>query len=206
MSPEPRVSTFRPATIGSASTGDSDSARTAGYAAGWAAGAKAAAESARADRDRMRAEHESRESQRDAEVTRAIAALTAATEQWQRRAVPVVEEARRSVYEAALELAEAVLQREIAPGERSARTLLERALDLPIEASPTILRLNPDDLRHVNLLIESGQAIVPSGLSLVPDARLHPGDAITEHGEGALDARIGTALARARDVLLGDAA
>lgn len=206
MSPEPRVSAFRPATISSVRSEESEGARTAGYAAGWAAGAKAATESARADRDRMRAEHEAREAQRDAQVQRTVEALNQAIAQWQRRAIPVIDEAQRAMYAAALDLAEAVLQREIAPGERSARTLLERALELPIEAAPTVLRLNPDDLKHVNLLIESGQAAVPAGLSLVPDTRLRPGDAITEHGEGALDARIGTALARAREVLLGDAA
>lgn len=204
MSPEPRVTTFRPATISASRTEESDSARTAGYAAGWAAGARAATEAAKADRDKMRAEHDARESARDAQVQATLAALSQAITQWQARALPVADEVQRSVYVAALDLAEAVLQREIVPGERSARTLLERALDVPIEAAPTVLRLHPDDLRHVNLLIESGQASVPAGLVLVADARLRPGDAITEHAEGALDARIGTALARAREVLLGD--
>lgn len=206
MSREANIETFKPASITPQRTDQSDPARTAGFAAGFAAGARAAADAAKADRERFRLEHEANEAARGAQVTTALEALAHAVDQWHHKAVPVLDEARRTIYAAALDLAEAVLQREIAPGSASARTLLDRALDLPIEATPTVLRLHPDDLLHVTLLIEAGEAIVPSGLALVADARLNPGDAITEHEEGALDARISTALARAREVLLGDAA
>lgn len=205
MSPEPKVTTFKPAMITSRRSDMDDPSRTAGFTAGWAAGARAAADAANADRQRMAQEHTAREAERDAATTQALLALGQAAAQWQTRSVPVLDEARRTVYAAALDLAAAVLQREVEPGSDSARTLLTRALDVPAEASPTVIRLHPDDLLHVNLLIESGQAAVPAGLTLVPDARLHHGDAITEHANGALDARISTALARAREVLLGDA-
>ncbi|MCB2411974.1 flagellar assembly protein FliH [Demequina sp. TTPB684] len=206
MSTEPSVSTFKPAAITPHRSDTDNPTRAAGFAAGWAAGARAAADAAKADRERMAQEHAAREAARDAATARAVAALGEAIEQWHSRAVPVLDDARRSVYAAALDLASAVLQREVEPGAGSARTLLTRALDLPVEASPTVLRLHPQDLLHVNLLIESGQADVPAGLTLVPDSRLEPGDAITEHENGALDARISTALARAREVLLGDSA
>jgi len=205
MSPEARVNNFKPAAITPQRTEAGDPARTAGFAAGWAAGARAAADAATTERARLQAEHEAREGLRDAAVSQALGALGHAMDQWNHRALPVVDEARRTLYAAALDLAAAVLQREIEPGSRSARTLLDRALALPVEATPTVLRLNPDDLLHVNLLIEAGQAEVPAGLRLVPDARLGHGDAITEHEDGALDSRISTALARAREVLLGGA-
>ncbi len=150
------------------------------------------------------ADHQDREAQRDAMTAQALAALGHAVDQWNRKALPVLDEATRTLYLAALDLAAAVLQREIEPGSSSARTLLDRALSTPMEAAPSVLRLHPDDLLHVNLLIESGQAEVPAGLRLVADARLSPGDAITEHEDGALDARISTALARAKEILLGD--
>jgi flagellar assembly protein FliH len=206
MLPETKVSSFKPASITPHRTDAGDPARTAGFAAGWAAGARAAAEAAAVERGRLQAEHEAREAARDEAASEAMGALLTAMEQWNRKALPVLDEARATLYSAALDLAAAVLQREIEPGSSSARTLLDRALSLPAEASPSVLRLHPDDLLHVNLLIESGQAIVPAGLRLVGDLRLNPGDAITEHEDGALDARIGTALARAREVLLGDAA
>lgn len=206
MSTEPKVTTFRPAAITPRRSDSVDPARTAGFTAGWAAGARAAADAAKADGQRMEQEHAAREAARDAATARAIAALGKAMDQWHSRAVPVLDDARRTVYAAALDLAAAVLQHEVEPGAGSARTLLARALDLPVDASPTVLRLNPQDLLHVNLLVESGQAAVPAGLTFVGDERLNPGDAITEHEDGALDARISTALARAREVLLGDAA
>ena len=205
MSPDAKVTPFKPSSITPQRTDGSDPARTAGFTAGWAAGARAAADAAQADKQRMAEDHAAREAVRDAETVRTITALGQAIDQWHGRAVPVLDEARRSVYAAALDLAAAVLQREVAPGTGSARTLLDRALALPVEASPTVLRLHPDDLLHVNLLVESGEATVPQGLRLVGDARLNPGDAITEHQDGALDARISTALTRAREVLLGDA-
>lgn len=206
MLPESRVSSFKPAAITPQRTEANDPARAAGFAAGWAAGARAAADAAATERTRLLAEHESREAQRDEAVSHAIGALGAAIEQWNHKALPVLDEARRTLYSAALDLAAAILQREIEPGSSSARTLLNRALALPSESIPSVMRLHPDDLLHINLLIESGQAAVPAGLVLVGDTRLSPGDAITEHEDGALDARIGTALARAREVLLGDAA
>jgi flagellar assembly protein FliH len=206
MLPEARISSFKPASITPQRTDAGDPARTAGFSAGWAAGARAAADVAMAERTRLQAEHEAREAQRDEAIATALNALGSAVGQWNHKTLPVLDEARRTLYSAALDLASAILQREIEPGSSSARTLLDRALTLPIEATPSVLRLHPDDLLHVNLLIESGQAAVPAGLRLVGDSRLSPGDAITEHEDGALDARIGTALARAREVLLGDAA
>lgn len=205
MSPERRISAFTPAVISSAGArAASDPSHAAGYSAGWAAGSRAAAEAAQVERLRLEAEHEDREVARDAALAQALNALGHAIEQWHARALPVLDDAQRSVYEAALDLAEAIVQREIAPGPDSARTLLTRALDVPADIHPTVLRLHPDDLLHVNLLVQSGEAEVPEGLVLVPDQRLNPGDAITEHAEGALDARISTALARAREVLLGE--
>lgn len=204
MSTEPKVTTFKPVAITARRSTPDDPAHAAGFSAGWAAGARAAAEATKADWQRMEHDHAAREAARDTATAQTLAALGQAIDQWHSRAVPVVDDARRAVYAAALEVAAAVLQREVEPSADSARTLLNRALALPIEASPTVLRLHPDDLLHVNLLVESGQASVPAGLTLVGDARLSPGDAITEHEDGALDARISTALARAREVLLGD--
>jgi len=205
MSPERRITAFTPAVISSSRAAEStDSSRAAGYSAGWAAGSRAAAEAAQAERSRLRAENDQRESVRDATLAQALGALGKAIEQWHVRALPVLDDAQRSVYEAALDLVEAILQREIAPGPDSARTLLARALAVPADVLPTVLRLHPDDLLHVNLLIQTGEVDVPAGLVLIPDPRLNPGDAITEHAEGALDARISTALARAREVLLGE--
>lgn len=201
MSPDVRPAAFVPAPISRVQGEASPAAHAEGYAAGWAAGARAAAEEGAAQRDRERAEHDQREAQADQQLRRTLAALTAAIEHWQSLSAPVLADAESTLHRAALELAEAVLTREVRPGPDSATALLAKALSLPHDTQPTVLRLSDQDLPHVERLIASGGAVLPAGLSVVADPHLGPGDSITEHSTGMLDARIGQALERARAAL-----
>ncbi|WP_223148428.1 FliH/SctL family protein, partial [Actinotalea sp. JY-7885] len=145
-----------------------------------------------------------------ASLAAAVAVLERAAAAAEARTVPVVEEVRRGVQEAGLALAEAVLRRELTPGPTSARAVLERALAVPAGVDVHTVRLNPADLAHVRaLLAEAGTdpadgVRVPQGVQLVADAGLAPGDAVSEHPTGFLDAQVATALARAREALLGE--
>ncbi|MFN3865159.1 MAG: FliH/SctL family protein [Demequina sp.] len=201
MSPEPQPTTFVPASLAPARAEGSATARAAGYAAGWAAGARAAATSAEAQREREREDHERRESLRDAQVRSAVGALDAAIERWRTLAAPVLGEAEAILYQAAVELAEAVLARELRPGPDGVWCLLERALALPQGVQATVVRLSAEDMAHVDRALGSGAVTVPAGLTLTVDGGLGPGESITEHAAGLLDARIGHALARARAAL-----
>lgn len=201
MSPDARATAFVPAPIARVQAEKSPAAHAEGYAAGWAAGARAAAEAGAAERSRERAENEQREAQRDQELRDTVAALTAAIDHWRSLAAPVLADAEQTLHQAALELTEAVLTREVRPGPDSAVALLAKALTLPHDTQPTVLRLSSQDLPHVQQLIDSGSAVLPAGLSLVADPNLGPGDSITEHATGILDARIGQALERARAAL-----
>jgi flagellar assembly protein FliH len=58
--------------------------------------------------------------------------------------------------------------------------------------------LNPGDLALIDPEVRAR-----SGVALVADASLQPGDAIADMPNGYLDARIGTALSRAKATLLG---
>ncbi|HEY3438470.1 MAG TPA: FliH/SctL family protein [Actinotalea sp.] len=201
------VSTFRPAALPTTSHAPSPTdarARAAGYAAGWAAGARAAAEAGAELERRLEAHHERAEVERDAAVVDALAVLERAVGAAAARTVPVVTEVRRSVYQAALDLAAAVLQRELTPGPASAAALLERALQLPVDLGVHTVRLSPADLAAVQALLADGSAQLPAGVALVADPRLRPGDVISEHPAGLLDAQIGSALDRAREALLED--
>ena len=99
---------------------------------------------------------------------------------------------------AALELATAVLGCELADAERSARAALARVLDTPVPAGLQTVRLHPRDLEALRTA-----GVVPgiAGVELVADPHLAPGDAVGEHPDGFLDARIGAALDRARAAL-----
>ncbi|WNM27405.1 FliH/SctL family protein [Demequina capsici] len=210
MSPDARVSAFVPVDLGARRPTDEPATEAsgqpvghaAGYAAGFAAGTRAAAESAATDRARQAAEHDRRELNRDASMRRALGALAEAITQWEQRSAPVLDSAERALHAAAFELAEAILGSEIEPGPRSARTILHRALSVPDDVTPTRVRLHPSDLEHAQRLIDSGDADLPDTVMLMADPHLSPGDAITEYEDGVLDARIGTALERARAALL----
>ena len=208
MSPDAVISAFRPAalpTTPSAPASATDArARAAGYAAGWAAGARAAAEAGEQQRRRLAEEHLRAQAQRDAAVVDALTVLERAVGAAAARTAPVVLEVRRSVYQAALDLAASVLQRELTPGPDADAALLERALQLPVDVGVQTVRLNPRDLAEVQALLASGDAQLPAGVTLVADPLLGVGDAISEHAAGLLDAQISTALERARAALLED--
>ncbi|WP_062517485.1 FliH/SctL family protein [Demequina gelatinilytica] len=201
MSPDSRVSTFVPAAITPQRADAAGESHASGFAAGWAAGARAAAEAAQRDRDAERADHERRETARDAALCDALLALAAASRSWHERALPVLAEAEESLNGAAVELAEAILGHELGDGPTAARSVLIRASFLPTGIDATLMRLHPATLAEVRRLLDSGAASLPEGIDLAGDPRLAPGDVIVEHADGALDARIGAGLARARAAL-----
>lgn len=209
MSPE-TATPYRPVALVAPDDGSarvrSDRARAAGYAAGWAAGSRAAAEAAAEQQRRVAEQHERAEAERTRAVADAVAVLGRAAAAAAARTEPVVADVRRAVHEAALELAAAVLQRELTPGPASARAILGRALAVPAELGLHTVRLHPADLAQVRSLVLRGEAELPDGVTLLADAHLRPGDAVSEHAAGFLDAQVATALDRARRVLLEDLA
>lgn len=198
MSPEP--TTFRLAPLAPSARAAREQDRAAGYAAGWAAGARAAAEQAAQQRAALAAEHRAAEERREAAVRGAVDRLQRAAAAADARSALVVTDVRRALAQAAIELAEAVLGRGLGDGPASARTVLDRALSTGAELGVHTVRLSPAD--HAALLAGGVQA--PAGVALVADPGLRPGDAVSEHPAGYLDAQISTALDRARRALLGE--
>jgi flagellar assembly protein FliH len=169
-----------------------------GYAAGLARGrARAdrelASRSAVLERDaaERRAEGERRVAAAVQRLERAATALDA-------RAAPVLDEAERTLADAALALAAAVVGAELSrdPGG-VARTVLEAVLDRPEAVGLAAVRMHP-------LAIAAIADAAPDDVRLVADPSLAPGDAIGELPDGLLDATIDGALARARRALLGE--
>jgi flagellar assembly protein FliH len=186
-----------PSLRGTTASDDDRRSRASGHSAGYAAGLRAAADEMAA----QAAQHEAALAQAladgQARIHEALSVLNAASQALARRTVPVVAEAQDAIAATAVELAEAIIGRELSHEETSASSALHRAL---ADVEPDLVRqvrLNPEDLA-----VLERQGALAAGITFVADATLGRGDAISEFEDGYLDARIATALARARSALL----
>ncbi|MEV7972388.1 FliH/SctL family protein [Cellulomonas sp. NPDC089187] len=197
MSPE----TFTPAFASSTPTQQTVDSRAAGYAAGYAsgyaAGAREAAHAAELESERVRTELAAAEARRVADHQAALVTLAAAARAADERALPVLAESEQTLVGAALELAAAVLGRELSDAETSARAALGRVLAAMPGPGLHTVRLHPADLETLRRLDATGDPAL-TGVTLDADPTLSPGDAVGEFADGVLDARIGAALERAR--------
>jgi flagellar assembly protein FliH len=178
---------------------DADS-RAAGHAAGYAAGLRAAGAELAGQKAALDAEHRAALLHDAARTDRAIVVLTAAALALDSRLLPVVSDAQDAIAVSALDLAETIIGAELANSERSAKAALARALAAVDPATITTIRLNPLDLSVLDENVRAASAV-----SFTADASLARGDAIADLPLGYLDARITTAVARARSAILGDA-
>lgn len=173
-------------------------ARTRGHAAGYAAGLRDAQRELREQRAALDAEQAEMIREGCAAIERSLEVLAAAVRAADARILPVLADAEQVLAVSAMELAEAVVGHELSTGDLSARSALARALAAVPPTRLTSIRLNPDDLAALDLESRDRAAV-----SLVADAALKRGDAIATVPDGIVDARIGTALGRARAALLG---
>lgn len=171
-------------------------ARSRGYAAGFAEGRRAAAE----EQARWLAVAEDARAAESAEAADHIAllarALRSAAVELREATVPLLAEAESALVEAAFELATAVVG--VALGDRvaAARAAVERVVAAADGGAVPVVRLNPADVEELR-----AAGLAPEDVRLVADPSLARGDAIGELPGGWLDARVGEALARAREVL-----
>jgi flagellar assembly protein FliH len=169
---------------------------TRGHSAGYTAGLRAADAEAKARMAQLEAEHASLLTHLQARSDRTVAALTAALTAVQQSTLPIIEDSQDVLLQAALELAEAVIGSELTDSATAARSAVNRVLALAGTTGPLTVRMNPADLAVL------GEADgFPDALRFEPDPSLVPGDAVADFEHGFLDARIGTALQRARQAL-----
>ncbi|HEV7955652.1 MAG TPA: FliH/SctL family protein [Marisediminicola sp.] len=172
-------------------------AQVRGHAAGYTAGLRAARRELDERMIRIRAEHDLAVAQVQAEGERAVQVLLCAAQALNDRSVPLLDEAHRALAAASVDLAEAIIGRELREAEDSARSALDRALrDVGTLLVHTI-RMHPGDLAALD-----GADLAGAGVTFIPDPTLQPGDAITEFPDGYLDARISSALERASAALM----
>lgn len=160
-----------------------DAGHDAGYDAGLAMGRAEAAAEAEAGRAALLHARVAAE--------QLVAALGAAVEEARRQRAVALDGVANQLAEAALELATAVLAREISTGADA----LARALALAPARATGTARLHPDDLAGLDL-----DAV--SGITLEADPTVERGGCVLDLPDTTIDAQLGTALERARAALL----
>ncbi len=175
-----------------------EQARTEGWAAGHAEGlAVAAAAVARVEAEA--AQRLAQTQQRwESRIASTVAALTAACAQVDATPPLGGETFDQLVLGATLTLVEEVFARELAVSAQPGTDALRRALALSPEDGPTVVRLNPDDLQRIPAPV---LAQLPGSVRLVADPRVEPAGAVAETGVCRVDAQLGPALERVREVL-----
>ncbi|RZU65539.1 flagellar assembly protein FliH [Microterricola gilva] len=178
-----------------------EQAMVRGHAAGYAAGLREASVVAAERLANLEAEHAEQARLAAATVDAECATLAVAAAAVQRTVIPVLEQSDDAVLAAALELAEAVIGSELSDASAGASAALRRVLGTlgsDAELPGVILRMHPDD---AEMLRAAGQ--LPQALSVQSDPGLGRGDAVAQLPDGLVDARIGTAVLRARRALGG---
>ncbi|GAA3338394.1 hypothetical protein GCM10017714_09450 [Curtobacterium pusillum] len=186
-----------------------------GHAAGYAAGLRQAQAETDALRVRLEAESAARVASMQADTARRIAVLDAATNALLSQVTPVLETAEQSVAAAAVDLAEAIVGYVIRASRRSdpsASGPVDAAADgrearRPSGAEATVMRALASIDRTVAVAIRlsvadaARVADLELSVPVVADPALRDGDAVVDLPDGLLDARIATALDRARTAL-----
>ncbi|WP_262003404.1 FliH/SctL family protein [Microbacterium sp. Mcb102] len=171
-------------------------ARMRGYAEGHAEGFRAGLAEAESAQRVAAAEQAARDAAAAREVATAVSALQAAALSLGERERELTAAARDEVLRGAIELAELILVAELSYAGSSAAAAARRALAVADPADIREVRLHPDDLRT----IQTAESDL-STFALVADDTLERGDAVAILAHGHIDARIGSALERARRAL-----
>jgi flagellar assembly protein FliH len=159
------------------------------YAEGHAEGLEAATR----DAARMKAEEADR-------LTVALGALAAAVEASHDAESRRWAEVQAAVGRLAFGVVEALVAHELRTASDPGREAIVRAMSTDHGLTPATVRLNPVDLDTLGQLGELGRT---RELRVVADPSVESGGALVDLGKATIDAQVGTALERVRQVLLG---
>jgi flagellar assembly protein FliH len=181
-------------------------ARAVGYAQGWAHGLRDAADSQAGERAAADADRASLRTCQEQQVASALQALQVAAADLRQSTMSITDDIEDQILAAAVELAEALLGRELRDPEVAAPAALARVLRLAPANEPVTVWLHPAD--HDTLTAPAGKALIGSvegatgrGLTFESDPELQPGDARARCGSTTIDARLSAGVARLREYL-----
>jgi flagellar assembly protein FliH len=180
-----------------------ESARTAGYAEGWAQGQRAAALAAHVAQEEQAAQEHEFEARREAALAQSVSAIGRAAAKLEGQLMPTLQELQELIVVHAIELAEAIVGRELSDPQGRGTDAVRRAIAAAPEQGDIIVRLHPDDYRNImGSATDADYNYEGRPVHLRPDPGLRPGDAVAETGSTTVDASIAAAFQRAREALL----
>lgn len=135
------------------------------------------------------------------ELRSAIDALDAAAVDLTTRDAVTLADVERTVVDLAVDLAAAILDREATVAVDPGADAIRRALRLAPERGDLVVRLHPADLE---LLADAGAIAPGRDIELVGDPAIVRGGCLIETAAARVDARVDSALGRARALLLDD--
>jgi flagellar assembly protein FliH len=172
-------------------------ARAQGYAQGWAEGRRAAEVRAQAAAEELAQRRAEGDRHRQAEHATTLRALEDAATQLRQSLSGACAAVESHVVEAALQIAEAVVGRELALAEDPAADALRRALRLlPPDTTAFTVRLNREDSAGLDSEVLAGHTA-----TVVADPAVSRGEAVVETDTFVIDAGVDAALERVRAVL-----
>src|SRR4051794_33203404 len=183
------------ATLSSLAERSREAARAQGYAAGWAEGRRGSMARAEAQQDQQLRAFEERSRRAVAAQQSASDALLAAVRGCEAATQALQGELTEQAVDLALQIAEAVLGRELELAADPAADALRRALrGVPADVA-VVVRLHPDDLEALDRSV-----LADRPATYRPDLSVSRGDALVETESSVVDAGVVTALARVREV------
>jgi flagellar assembly protein FliH len=193
-------------------------ANAQGYAAGWAEGKRQAADDTRAATEQAEAFAQRAAADWSGLLEQAVSAIGAAARGLEQRAAAPAADAEELLLRAAFTLAEALVGHDVAASKSPGEDAMRRALALAPVDRPVRVRLHPAAYAMITTGVNKDHAArnrsgagrgsriderIVEGrvVRLVPDPMLEPGDAIAECDATTIDARLGAAVERVRELL-----
>jgi flagellar assembly protein FliH len=182
------------------------SAAAVGYARGWAQGVHDARQAMAAlDAEALKSAAEARQDAQAA-LRSVLETLCAAAGQLESATGEAAQLAEDTIVQAAVDLAEGLLGRELRDVDAATQNALARALRLAPEDRPLTVWLNAEV--YAGLAADGLQELLRSvaeasgrSVTFEPDATLAIGDAVTRSGASTIDARLSEGLRRVRERL-----
>ena len=175
-----------------------EEARREGWAAGHAEGLVAAEQVVRAAEQAAEERLAAVQERWERRLATATAAMGAAAERLDAVGAPVLDGLRDDVIATVVTLVGDLLGREVALATSPGMDAVRRAMTLLPTDVPAVVRLHPDDLAEVPA---EALAALPASLRVIGDESVERAGAVAEAGTQRVDAQLGAAVERVREVL-----